>query len=245
MAIEYRLGDPEDYNPVTLARMPEDELRAEYARLRKTANERLRRIEKSSDFGDSAIVRNNKDWLSTPASKVSAEDLPLALSRVESLLEAKTGTLTGLRQARAKTLESLKASGIKGINKSNYGAFTSFMKKTQAFREAYIPYPKRAKGSERRDAARQIRPRMFKLTEQGNISESAVMKEFQFFRDNLDKIEQLARSGALNPDRKRSYSANEIRKMLGMAPEPSRTVKEAKAEAGAAAPERTSRRRRK
>lgn len=243
MAIEYRLGDPEDYNPVTLARMPEDELRREYARLRKTANERLSRIEKSPDFGDSAIVTNNREWLSTPASQVPKEKLPLVLSQVESLLEAKTGKLTGLRQARAKTLESLKSSGIKGINKSNFGAFTSFMKKTQAFREAYIPYPKRAKGTERRDAVRQIRPRMFKLTENGNVSEAAIMKEFQFFRDNLDKIEKLARSGALNPDRKRAYSANEIRKMLGMAPEPSRSVKEAKAEAGAAAPECKSRRR--
>ena len=71
------------------------------------------------------------------------------------------------------------------------------------------------------------------------------MKEFQFFRDNLDKIEKLARSGSLNPDRKRAYSANEIRKMLGMTPEQSRSVKEARADARAIAPSKPKRGKRK
>lgn len=235
-SIKYNLGDPEDYNPITLSRLPESELRAEYTRLRRTAQDRIRRIEKSSDFGDSPIVTNNKSWLSVPPSEIPAAELPSVLSRVESLLEAKTGSLTGLRRQRALTIESLKSSGIHGINNKNFGAFTQFMNKTQAFREAYIPYPKRAKGSEARDAARQVRPRMFSLMQKGNISEAAIMKEFQFFRDNLDKIEKLVRSGSLNRDRKRAYSANELRKMLGMEPEQSKTIREARDEARALSP---------
>lgn len=235
-SIRYNLGDPEDYNPITLARRPESELRQEYTRLRRTARDRMRRIEKSTDFGDSPVVSNNKAWLDVPPSEIPAADLPSVLSRVESLLEAKTGTLTGLRRQRALTIESLKSSGVRGINNQNFGAFTKFMNKTQSFREAYIPYPKRAKGSEARDAARQIRPRMFTLMQKGNISESAIMKEFQFFRDNLDKIEKLVREGSLNQDRKRAYSANELRKMLGMQPEQSKTVREARDEARALSP---------
>lgn len=243
--IRYNLGDPEDYNPITLSRRAEPELRAEYTRLRRTARERLRRIERSSDFGDSPIVTNNRAWLDVSPSAIPAADLPSALSRVESLLEARTGSLTGLRRQRALTIESLKASGVRGITTKNFSEFTQFMNKTQIFREAYIPYPKRAKGSEARDAARQIRPRMFSLMETGNISEAAIMKEFQFFRDNLDKIEKLARSGSLNQDRKRAYSANEIRKMLGMTPEQSRSVKEARADARALAPSKPKRGKRK
>ena len=234
--VRYNLGDPEDYNPITLARRPESMLRAEYARLRRVARDRLRRIEKSSEFADSAVVTSNKAWLSIPPSEIPAADLPSVLSRVESLLEARTGSLTGLRRQRALTIESLKSSGIHGINNKNFGAFTQFMNRTQAFREAFIPYPKRAKGSEARDAARQVRPRMFALMQKGNISEAAIMKEFQFFRDNLDKIEKLVRSGSLNPDRKRAYSANELRKMLGMEPEQSKTIREARDEARALAP---------
>lgn len=242
--IKYNLGDPDDYNPITLSRRSESELRAEYTRLRRTARDRLRRIERSEDFGDSPIVTNNKAWLDVEPSRIPAADLPSVLSRVESLLEARTGSLTGLRRQRALTIESLKASGVRGINAKNFSEFTQFMNKTLIFREAYIPYPKRAKGSEARDAARQIRPRMFALMEKGNISESAIMREFQFFRNNLDKIEKLARSGSLNPDRKRAYSANEIRKMLGMTPEQARTVKEARAEARALTPDKPKRRRR-
>lgn len=240
--IRYNLGDPEDYNPITLARRPESELRAEYTRLRRTARDRLRRIENSSDFGDSPIVTNNKAWLSVPPSEIPAADLPSVLSRVESFLEARSGSLTGLRRQRALTIESLKSSGIHGINTKNFGAFTQFMNKTQAFREAYIPYPKRAKGSEARDAARQIRPRMFSLMEKGNISEAAIMKEFQFFRDNLDKIEKLVRSGSTNPDRKRAYSANEIRKILGMAPEQTKTIQQARDTARALIPNKKGKR---
>lgn len=245
MPIKYNLGDPEDYDPITLSRHPESELRAEYTSLRRTLRDRLRRIEKSSDFADAPIVTNNKAWLDVPPSKIPAADLPSVLSRVEGLLESKTGSLTGLRRKRARTIESLKASGIRGINAKNFSEFTQFMQKTQIFREAFIPYPKRAKGSEARDTARQIRPKMFTLMQKGNISEAAIMKEFQFFRDNVDKIEKLVRSGSLNQDRKRAYSANEIRKMLGMEPEKSRSVKAAQSEARALIPEKPKRGRKK
>lgn len=241
--VQFNLGDPDDYNPVTLSRLPESELRKEYTRLRRVAQKRLDRIERSSDFSDSPIVTNNKPWLATPPSSIPAADLPSALSHVASLLSAKTGTLTGLRKARAKTLESLRSSGVRGITPKNYGSFTSFMRKTQVYREAYIPYPKRSKGTERRDAARQLRPRMFSLTQNGNVSESAIMKEFQFFRDNLDKIEKLARSGAINKERKRPYSANEIRKLLGQEPEKAPTIKEARSEAAAKAPKKEKKKR--
>lgn len=229
--IEYKLGDRDMYNPVSLSRFSESELRGEYTRLRKTALSRLRAIERSEDFGDSAIVTNNRQWLSTTPAELPGEDLPLALSRLETFLETKTGTLTGLRRQRARALESLKDAGIRGINKRNYGQFQKFMIRTQIFRDAYIPYPKRAKGTEARDAARQIRPRMFSLTENGNVSEAAIMKEFQFFRDNLDKIEKLVRDGKINTDRKRPYSANELRKLLGMSSTKAPSLKSARDEA--------------
>ena len=240
--IRYNLGDPEDYNPITLSRYSEKELRDEYTRLRKIARDRLRRIEKSEDFADSLIVRNNKDWLSVPPSSIPAAALPSVLSQTESFLRAKTSTLTGLKKARALTIESLKASGIRGVNTKNFNAFTNFMNKTKLYKEAYIPYPSRSAGSEAINKAKQIRPRMFRLTEKENISEAAIMKEFQFFRDNLDRIEKLVRSGDVNTDRKRPYSANELRRLLGMEPEQARTIKQAQTEARNMIPSRPPRR---
>ena len=244
-SVTYKFGDPDNYNPITLSRQSEDDLRAEYKKLRRVARERLQRIERSEDFGDSPIVRNNKAWLDIKPADIPAKELPSMLSQLESLLEAKTGTLSGLRRQRALTIESLKDRGIKGINRKNFGDFSKFMNQTSLYREAYIPYPKRSTGAEQRDAARQIRPRMFLLIENANVSEKAIMKEFNFFRDNLDQIEKLVKQKRLNPERKRAYSANEIRKMLGMDPEQSGTVREARAAARALIPERTKKGRRK
>ena len=241
--ITYNLGDPEDYNPITLSRRPESELRAEYTRLRRIARDRLRRIERSSDFGDSAIVRNNKAWLDVPPSKISKAELPSVLSQVEGMLEAKTGTLTGLRRQRALSIESLRASGIRGITAKNYNEFTHFMNRSEEFKRAFLPYPRRAMGSEARDAAKRVRPAMFMLTKNGNISESAILREFQFFRDNLSKIEKLVRSGAVNTSRKRPYSANELRRLLGMQPEPAKSISEARSEARARNPKKGKKRR--
>ena len=218
------LGDAVDYNPITLAKMPEDELRQEYKRLRRTALGRFRRIEQSEDFGESPVVANNKAWLERAPSELDKGQLAQALSRVEGLLNSPSGSLSGLRESRSKTIASLKERGVRGITSKNFADFQRFMNKTRAFQQAYIPYPKRSKGSEARDAARQVRPRMFMLMQKGNISEAAIMREFQFFRDNLDKLEKLQRSGALNVERKRGYSANELRKMLGMEPQQSGSV---------------------
>lgn len=237
--IKYKFGDPDNYNPITLSRESEDDLRAEYKKLRRNARERLQRIERSEDFGDSPIVRNNKSWLDIKPADIPAKELPSMLSQLESLLEAKTGTLSGLRRQRALSIESLKDRGIKGINKKNYGDYIRFMNATQLFREAYIPYPKRSKGSEIRDAAREIRPKLFLLKENANVSQRSIQTEFQFFRDHLDEIENLVKQKRLDPSRKRSYSANEIRKMLGMNPEPIKTLKEAREAARSLVPERT------
>ena len=228
--LTYNLGNPDDYNPIILSRRSESDLRDEYRRLRKVALDRIRKIEKSSDFGDSAIVTNNKSWLSVKPADVRAADLPSALSNLASLLEAKTSTLGGLRRQRARSLETLREHGIKGINKANWGEYTKFMVQSQVFKEAFIPYPKRSKGSEALDAARQIRPKMFSLIGNGNISQNAILTNFEFFKENLTRIEKLVRqkNSPLNTKRKRPYSANEIRKMLGMEPEPQISLKQAK-----------------
>lgn len=212
--LDLRLGDTDTYNPVTLSRMDTEDLRQEYRRLRKIANDRIRRIEKSEDFADAQIAKNWKPEFKEPAGEISAADLPLKLAQLEGFLQQKTSTLGGLREQRAKTLSSLKDAGVKGITKKNYKAFTEFMRQTQVLREAYIPYPKRSLGSEAKDAARQVRPKIFLAQQQGNISMASITREFAFFRDNADNILKLAKSGALNRDRKRPYSANEIRKKL-------------------------------
>lgn len=217
-SISYNLGDPEDYNPIILSRMPEEELRAEYARLRRTAQDRIRRIERSEFGEDTPWIKERSEDFKTPASQIRAADLPSALSDLAGFLEAKTSTVSGLRRKRALTLEALKESGIKGINRQNYNAFTQFMKATQVFKNAYIPYPKRSEKVSALQNAKQIRPAMFMLTQKG-ISQSTIIRNFEFFKNNLKDVQSLISQGKINSNRQRPYSANEVRKLLGMEPE--------------------------
>lgn len=230
--IRFSLGEPDDYNPITLSRVPGDELRSEYRRLRRVAQDRFRRIDRSKDFSGADVWKHVRSDLRTTPSEISDKNLPQALSSLASFLTAKTGSLTGLRQQRNLALESLRASGIRGINKKNWNDFKRFMDATQVFREVYIPYPKKSEGSRELDAARQIRPRMFKLAEQGNISLDAMIKNFEWFKNHEEEVRKAIQKGKINGDRARSYSGNEVRQILGFEPvEQPRSTKAATEEA--------------
>lgn len=216
--IRFSLGEPEDYHPITLSRVPEDELRDEYRRLRRVAQDRFRRIDRSKDFSGTDAWKHVRADLRAAPSEIPDKDLPQALSSLASFLSAKTGSLTGLRRQRNLALESLRASGIRGINKANWNDFKRFMDATQVFREVYIPYPKKSEGSKELDAARQIRPRLFTLAEQGNISLDAMIKNFEWFKNHEEEVRKAIQKGKINGDRARSYSGNEVRQILGFEP---------------------------
>ena len=228
--IELRLGTGEldFYNPISLRSIPEEDLRAEYRRLRKIAMDRFRRIRKSPDFADSAVLKNNEYLLRTPASKVKESDLRSGLSSLASLTSSHMSTLSGLRRQRDITLENFKEAGYTGITKANWGDFQKFMKATQVFRLAYLPYPKKSASSEAVEAARSVRPELFNLQQSSNISIAAIQKNFEFFKNNLDQIKEAADAGLLKP-KSRPYSANDVRRALGMKEEEGyKSVKEAK-----------------
>lgn len=230
--IRFFLGEPEDYNPITLSRVPEDELRDEYRRLRRVAQDRFRRIDRSNDFSGTDAWKHVRADLRAAPSEIPDKGLPQALSSLASFLSAKTGSLTGLRRQRNLALESLRAHGIRGINKSNWNEFKQFMDKTQVFREVYIPYPKKSEGSKELDAARLIRPRMFNLAQQGNISLGAMIKNFEWFKNHEEEVRKAIQKGKINGDRARSYSGNEVRQILGFEPvEQPRSTKAATEEA--------------
>lgn len=229
MPVDLRLGSGslDFYNPISLRSVPEEDLRAEYRRLRKIVRDRFRRIEKSQDFGDSSIVQNFKSLLATPASKIKETDLRSGLSSLATVASSSLSTLSGLRRQRDITIQNFIESGYTGINKGNWGAFQKFMKATQAFRIAYLPYPKRSASAEAVEQARSVRPELFNLQYANNISLSSIQKNFEFFKTNLDRIKELASSGKL-PARSRPYTANDIRKALGMETETGfKSVKEA------------------
>lgn len=125
-----QLTYPRDYYiPSTLTLtdvLSEAEIRKEYSRLRKIANQRLDALLRS-DFKDTQIVKNNAGKY-VPLKEIdSHRDLIHKLSDVARFIESSRGSVRGLQKERRETLQTLHERGYTGINKKNYQQFTQFM----------------------------------------------------------------------------------------------------------------------
>ena len=121
------------YHPESLqSGFSEKELRQEYSRLRKVANKRLQRLERS-EFADSQTVRYNKDRF-VPLSQIgSKSDLAHVMSDLARFLTAARGSITGLREERRKAIETWQDTGASFVNESNYNDWVEFLEFAKDF----------------------------------------------------------------------------------------------------------------
>lgn len=115
-----------DYRPDILMTKPEKELRKEYSRLRSIARKRLERIAETK-YVNSATYKYNAGVYIPLAAVSNKNELSALLSSVTRFLTAKTGSLTGLREATTGTIETLHESGYTWINEENLRLFGDFM----------------------------------------------------------------------------------------------------------------------
>lgn len=125
-----QLTYPRDYYiPSTLTLtdvLSEAEIRKEYSRLRKIANQRLDALLRS-EFKDAQIVKNNAGKY-VPLKEIdSHRDLIHKLSDVARFIESSRGSVRGLQKERRETIQTLHERGYTNINKRNYQQFTQFM----------------------------------------------------------------------------------------------------------------------
>lgn len=106
------------------------DVRKEYSRLRGIAMKRLQRIGKS-EFSDSKTYQYNIKGFPV-LKEIRDKDVAAALADVARFVNAKTGSLTGLRVQQEKTLASLAEHGYTGINKGNIREFGEFMEAHRA-----------------------------------------------------------------------------------------------------------------
>lgn len=112
----------------------EKELRKEYSRLRDVAQKRLKRLE-ASEFSETQTVRYNKDRF-IPTRKIkSTGDLTHLLGDLARFLTASLSTVTGMKEYRKKSVESLQEGGLKAINESNFTQMTQILDWAAAFKE--------------------------------------------------------------------------------------------------------------
>ena len=102
------------------------DIKKEYQRLRKVANERLRKLKKAG-YADSEIYRRFRTAFPAYSKVKTNTALGIHLADVRHFLGLKISTVGGIHQAESQTIQSLHKSGYTFINKDNLRAFGAFM----------------------------------------------------------------------------------------------------------------------
>lgn len=97
----------------------DENITAEYTRLRKIAQERLRAISKSD------IGRASKTWYYNqnrfrPSSELRPYERKILLAEVAKMMQAETGTLEGIKRQRRRAIQTFHEHGYTFIDESNF-----------------------------------------------------------------------------------------------------------------------------
>lgn len=112
-------------------------IRAEYAELRKIANKRIARAQKTGALSDLEPFPTTKSLGS------DTERIAKAMSSVLKFLSGKKSTARGRAETRAKTVKSLEKIGYDGITEKNVDLFGQFMENFKRKYELDTPEGKR------------------------------------------------------------------------------------------------------
>lgn len=113
------------YSPQQLRKMSDADLRREYSRLRKVANERIDRLEKAG-FGGSKEVEYNVGMYVPLKEVESSRELVMLTSQVSKFLAAKRSTVRGQRETIRRSVATWSRKGV-NITAANYGKFIDLL----------------------------------------------------------------------------------------------------------------------
>ena len=111
----------------------EENIRLEYSRLRKIAEQRLREMAKSAIGRQSITYKRNKDRFK-PVSELKPGEVKIGLAEVSRMITARTGTLAGIKRQRKLALATFHEHGYDFITEKNYFEFGEFMRIWKASR---------------------------------------------------------------------------------------------------------------
>ena len=177
--------------------IPEKEIRKEYTRLRDILQKRIRTIQKS-DFAGQGIAGQFPQGLPKLA-EIRPEDLPYLLQQAATAINSSSGSLKGLRHRRSETIKSLHERGYTNIDESNISSFARFMEEA------------RERGIEKVYGSDTIAA-LYDTTIAIGISPDEVMKDFTWWVDNVEDIEEVSFK---RRKRGENVTAESIREELG------------------------------
>ena len=158
-------------------------VRKEYTRLRDIAQKRLKRLE-AADMGDTqAYLKNVSHYPKLKDIKTKYE-LAGRLSDLSRFIKAEASTVSGQRQIRAKSIQTLHDHGYDFVNDTNIVDFGRFM-------EEYRKQKLEDMGYDSGDAAE-----TYSVVVKHDLDPEEVKKDFEFWLENLATAKTLRRSKA-------------------------------------------------
>ena len=157
--------------------IPENEIRKEYTRLRDILQKRIKTIQKS-EFAGQGIAGQFPQGLPKLA-EIRPEDLPYLLQQAATAINSSAGSLKGLRHRRSETIKSLQERGYTNIDETNISSFARFMEET------------RERGIDKVYGSDTIAT-LYDTTIAIGISPDEVMKDFTWWVDNVEDIEEVS-----------------------------------------------------
>lgn len=97
----------------------DENIKAEYTRLRKIAQNRLREISRS-DIGRASKTWHYNQNLFRPSSKLRPYERKILLAEVAKMMQAETGTLAGIKRQRKKAIQTFHEHGYTFVDESNF-----------------------------------------------------------------------------------------------------------------------------
>lgn len=123
--------DKDIYTPQGAKNLTDQELRAEYSRLRSIATKRLERFQ-GTEWTDTQVYQLNAG-IYKPLSEITSDrELRHLFSNVAKFITSETGGVSGLEKQRKKAVKTLNDRGYGFVNKENFRQFADFMEYSRA-----------------------------------------------------------------------------------------------------------------
>ena len=173
------------YTPVQIRstmRAGSKDVRKEYTRLRDIAQKRLKRMA-AAGYGNTQMFKMNINKFPKLKDIGSPEELAQRLSELSRFVMAKESTISGMKSANQKRLDTLLEHGDDFVTKENLMDFGEFMEeyRLQALDMEY----------DSGDAAE-----VFSMLEKHEISLDDVREDFEYWLENKEALEELRRTKA-------------------------------------------------
>lgn len=195
-------GGYDDYNTFSLEKHNVDDLRKEYRELRNEARYRIEQL-KNSEFADSKILLN-KEYLDVDPSKMSKDELVRMTAYTASFIASPQSTVAGQQERVHKAVETMNAKGYTKITENNFAEFGNYMDYLRTYMDNQIL------SSEKLVDIYEALVNEDKADNSLNVTMVNIKRNMDFYVKNAENIERLD----LDPNRKRKYTARELRKKL-------------------------------